>query len=305
MYIFFDENASACFRQKTAMQSQIKNVLIGFETKLISKGLTHLIQINGAKTQNNKTINTKKSQTVQARIGPNDKDKQISMQLRSKRSSSVSSKKMEDMTKRTPKCNAMENSDTNIKQIQIVGPGNENTNLDNDKKKLCFIAVFDTGMTPPPPKVFGDVLQFFLKDKGTSLTTLSEVKAQVQYGLLSGNRLGSLLNMMNQIYLPTILSNHSWPTSVRKELSEKLHKFMATLTESVNQEKGKTVLYVPKEEIQGRSVQCQVTFFCDAALLLKKKKKELLADTELIRGLESLLIHWTRQIEEMVKKSNN
>eukprot|EP01083_Nonionella_stella_P177342 623003_1 len=154
--------------------------------------------------------------------------------------------------------------------------------------------VFDTGLAPPPPSILSNksnqMIQFFLKDPDVSLIKCKETRLSVQYGIISGNRLESLLSMMNKIYLPTILGNVSWPKSVQKDLSEKLHKFMAALTESVNHQKGKTVLYVPKE-----------TSIDGIDHLNTDSIQTLSNDTELVRRLESTLIHWTRQIEEMVK----
>lgn len=98
----------------------------------------------------------------------------------------------------------------------------------------------------------------------------------MQYGVVSGNVMDSLLQVMTSVYVPTFVANDSWPESVRKEFSRQLHKFMASLTESANHMKGHTVLYLPDEDLSNPS------------------------DKDLIQRLESTLIHWTRQIKEVV-----
>jgi hypothetical protein len=66
---------------------------------------------------------------------------------------------------------------------------------------------------------------------------------------------------------------------VKKDFSGQLHKFMASLTETANQSRGHTVLYLPEEDVSDidRSVK----------------------DKDLVQRLEAILIHWTRQIKEV------
>ncbi len=54
---------------------------------------------------------------------------------------------------------------------------------------------------------------------------------------------------------------------------------MASLTETANQSRGHTVLYLPEEDVSDidRSVK----------------------DKDLVQRLEAILIHWTRQIKEV------
>ena len=141
----------------------------------------------------------------------------------------------------------------------------------------------------------GSKWQFFLKEANVSLISVSATRSAVQYGMVSGNRLESLEAMMQCIYLPSILYNEWWPDSVQKDLAEKLHKFMAALTESVNLEKGKTVLYVPRDiDCDGGVGDGGGGGAGDEPLDGERAKHS-------VRRLESTLIHWTRQIEEMVK----
>ena len=79
-----------------------------------------------------------------------------------------------------------------------------------------------------------------------------------------------------------MLKEESWPDTVKKQFTGQLHKFMASLTEVTYERKGKTVLYIPQERTTG-----------------KKKDKDL------IQRLESILIHWTRQVKEVVNNQDN
>lgn len=123
-------------------------------------------------------------------------------------------------------------------------------------------------------------MQYFLKPYEEGQLTVANIGESVQYGLVSGSAMDSLLKLMNGVYLPTFLSNDTWPESVKKEFSGQLHKFMASLTETANQVKGHTVLYLPDEDLKD----------CEAASL----------DKDLVQRLESTLNYWTKQIKEVV-----
>ncbi|XXQ31513.1 AAA+ ATPase domain-containing protein [Plasmodiophora brassicae] len=123
-------------------------------------------------------------------------------------------------------------------------------------------------------------LQYFIKDNGKTLLSIADARDAVQYGIVSGPALDNIFAVMTNLYVPTFLNNSSWPASVRKDFSGQLHKFMANLTETVNHSKGSTILYMPDEDLSD----------VEAAV----------ADKDLIQRLESTLIHWTRQIKEVV-----
>jgi len=85
--------------------------------------------------------------------------------------------------------------------------------------------------------------------------------------------------------LPSFLHEQNWPDSVKKDFTGQLHKFMSTLTEAKHQSRNETVLYIPSEEIS------------DMDLAAK--------DKDLIQRLETTLIHWTRQIKEVVSADSS
>eukprot|EP00163_Fabomonas_tropica_P002875 TRINITY_DN1232_c0_g1_i1.p1 TRINITY_DN1232_c0_g1~~TRINITY_DN1232_c0_g1_i1.p1 ORF type:complete len:4516 (+),score=1594.38 TRINITY_DN1232_c0_g1_i1:127-13674(+) len=130
-----------------------------------------------------------------------------------------------------------------------------------------------------------EILYFIRTDDKRAITP-ENIGDVVQYGTIEGSAVESLLRLMGNVYVPTFLSNETWPESIKKEFAGQLHKFMASCTETVYSMKGSTELYIPKEDIT------------DPELVAREKK-------DLVQRLESALIHWTRQIKEVVSNQEN
>ncbi|AAZ13090.1 dynein heavy chain, putative [Trypanosoma brucei brucei TREU927] len=96
-----------------------------------------------------------------------------------------------------------------------------------------------------------------------------------------GNLLEGFLRQLQYSIAPTLLQNR-WPDSLEKDVRSALHRFMAAVTENVNRLKGQTVLYVPSD------------------LFSKVDLAEAHQNRELVQGFEAVVIHWTRQIKEVV-----
>ncbi|KAJ3242061.1 Dynein heavy chain 2, axonemal [Chytriomyces hyalinus] len=116
------------------------------------------------------------------------------------------------------------------------------------------------------------------------IITEQNFEKSFQYGTVSGETMDSLLRMMQGVYVPMFMENKQWPESVRKDFRSQMHKFMAFLTDATYQVKGHTVLYVPVEE------------FTSPEVAAKSKN--------VVQRLESLVIHWTRQIKEVVNNQH-
>ena len=127
-------------------------------------------------------------------------------------------------------------------------------------------------------------IQYFLKPEGTALT-MESIASAVQYGTVHGSPVGSLLRLMSGVFVPLCLRDQSWPDTIKKEFSGQLHRFMASLTETAWDQRGTTTLYIPSEDLQ----------IPEAAA----KQKDL------VQRLESTLIHWTRQIKEVVNRQDD
>ena len=116
--------------------------------------------------------------------------------------------------------------------------------------------------------------------------TVKNIDRVVTCGKFFGSPQDSLLRLMSNVYVPSVVQNKSWPDSVKKDFSGQLHKFMAQLTESANLSlRGQTVLYVPAEPLG--------------------EPREVAKEKDLVQRLESTLIHWTRQIKEVVGTQDN
>lgn len=84
---------------------------------------------------------------------------------------------------------------------------------------------------------------------------------------------------MQDIYVPLVFDNEAAQVSVTKDFREDFDKFMATLTESIYEAKGQTLLYLPPLHYTGSI-------------------KDLALNKELTQRLEQIIIRWTRQIKE-------
>lgn len=127
-------------------------------------------------------------------------------------------------------------------------------------------------------------LLYMVRD-ASKFITADNIDANVHYGLVNGSTMDNMLQMMAGVYVPAVIGNRTWPDSVRKEFMGQLHKFMANLTEAAFEAKGKTVLYIPQEELG--------------------KPEAAASEKDLVQRLESTLIHWTRQIKEVILNQDN
>lgn len=154
------------------------------------------------------------------------------------------------------------------------------------------------------------------------------------FGVLrGGDALHSLLRAMHGLYIPVVVGNNSWPEAVKADFTAQLHKFMANLTETVYEIKGKTILYIPIEHITDAKASVLPSFttwrmstacllyapppslpinhslklaspLCThpatgfATLQAASKQKDL------VQRLESTILHWTRQIKEVVNQQD-
>ena len=151
-------------------------------------------------------------------------------------------------------------------------------------KKLAYF--IKTAATPTQP---ADATTVSLS---TPPLTLFTIQHSVYFGAIDGALLDSLLRHMSSLYLPAFLASSTWPDSVKRELTGHVHKFMAALTESANQARGHTVLYLPDEHTAADSTP--------AALLSVQQLQQLVLDKDYVQRVESTVIHWTRQIKEVV-----
>ncbi|XP_053403796.1 dynein axonemal heavy chain 2-like isoform X5 [Mercenaria mercenaria] len=137
--------------------------------------------------------------------------------------------------------------------------------------------VVDQIVPPHPP----EQVSYFIKQENTEEITAENFLKVVQYGSVKGMHIESLLRVMMGIYAPIFFENTSWPDSIKNDFSAQLHKFLATLTDTRWKLEGKTVLYIPTEGT-------------------KIPTEEAAKNKELVQRLETAMIHWARQIKEVL-----
>ena len=127
---------------------------------------------------------------------------------------------------------------------------------------------------------------YFLRADGMEVSR-ENIARVVQFGKSNGtgaDSIQSLLRIMSTVFVPCFHNDTLWPDSFRREFSGQVQKFMATLTETAYEINGNTVLYVPREDFSNME-QC-------------------VRDKDLVQRLETTLIHWTRQIKEVLTGSD-
>lgn len=121
---------------------------------------------------------------------------------------------------------------------------------------------------------------YFIRQAPVPITP-ENFEETVQYGTVRGAYIPALLRLLSGVYVPQIFMNKSWPESIRNHFVSHLHRFLASLTDTRYKLEGHTVLYIPAEAIK-----------MDPAVVVK--------DKELVQRLETSMIHWTRQIKEVL-----
>ncbi|XP_063305793.1 dynein axonemal heavy chain 2 [Pelobates fuscus] len=137
---------------------------------------------------------------------------------------------------------------------------------------------------PNMPAQNVEQLMYFIRKERAPLTP-ENLEETLQFGSMRGSYIVALLRLMNGIYAPYIFSNTSWPESIRNNFSAHVHRFLATLTDTRYKLQGHTVLYIPIEAMN---------LVPDAAI----------KDKELVQRLETAMVHWTRQIKEVLSEQD-
>ncbi|XP_071165421.1 dynein axonemal heavy chain 2-like [Mytilus edulis] len=128
-------------------------------------------------------------------------------------------------------------------------------------------------------------MTYFIKCQFTTKLTADNFHKIFRYGSLQGQHLQSLLRLMDGFFAPAFFENTSWPDSIQNEFASHLHRFLAKLTDTRWRLADKTVLYVPMEG-------------------LKTSPEEAARKKEYIQRLEAAMIHWIRQIKEVLATQN-
>ncbi|XP_068785621.1 dynein axonemal heavy chain 2, partial [Struthio camelus] len=124
-------------------------------------------------------------------------------------------------------------------------------------------------------------LAFFIRLSEGEITAADFGRA-VQFGTARRPCLDSLQRLLEALLLPRLFGGAAWPESVRGEFFAEVYHFMTSLTDTRSRLRGRTVLYVPVEA-------------------LSVEPAAAAADRALVQRLEPSVIHWTRQIKEVLR----
>ncbi|XP_039193883.1 dynein heavy chain 2, axonemal isoform X2 [Crotalus tigris] len=124
-------------------------------------------------------------------------------------------------------------------------------------------------------------LTYFIRQEKAEITE-ENFHEVVQFGSVRKPYIDSLMRMLNAVYLPRLFRKGSWPESIKNEFFSEIYHFMTSLTDTRYKVKGRTVLYIP---IESRSISAEVA----------------LKDKALVQRLETSMIHWTRQIKDVLR----
>jgi dynein heavy chain len=155
--------------------------------------------------------------------------------------------------------------------------------IENPKQRVLLAFIDPRNglvVTPNLPSFEIEELAYFVKNE-ESIVTAENFDFIVQCGTVKSTYIDSLLRLLKDHFGPTFFTNQSWPDGIRNNFSGQLHRTMAHLTDAQHRTVGHTVLYIPDE---GPAMHSP-----DAA-----KNKEL------VQRLEGSVIHWTRQIKEVL-----
>ncbi|CAJ0965701.1 unnamed protein product [Ranitomeya imitator] len=153
---------------------------------------------------------------------------------------------------------------------------------DVTQETLCvyFDPLSGLHVEPNMPSQNVEQLIYFIRKDRVALTP-ENLDETLQFGSIRGSYIVTLLRLMNGIYAPYIFSDNSWPESIRNNFLAHVHRFLAALTDTRYKLQGHTVLYIPIEAMH-------------------LKSEEAVNDKELVQRLETAMVHWTRQIKEVL-----
>ncbi|XP_076026906.1 dynein axonemal heavy chain 2 [Genypterus blacodes] len=123
-------------------------------------------------------------------------------------------------------------------------------------------------------------LTVFIRAAGMVITVETFDRA-VQFFTVQGNSTQSMLRKLTCLHSPMVALNTAWEKSIRDHYTMNMHCYLAKLTDNVFKKVGNTVFYIPTEAMQQTAEQAS-------------------KDKKLVQRLETVMIHWTDQIKEVM-----
>ncbi|KAF1380471.1 hypothetical protein PFLUV_G00164080 [Perca fluviatilis] len=123
-------------------------------------------------------------------------------------------------------------------------------------------------------------LSYFSRMPG-AIITAETFEVAVQFGTVRGDPTQRLLHDMTCLHAPPVALSAWREKSIKDNYVNNMHCFLANLTDDVYKKVGNTVLYIPMEGLQ----RCP---------------EEASKDKKLVQRMETVMIHWTDQIKELL-----
>uniref|UniRef100_A0A3Q3RVK4 Dynein axonemal heavy chain 2 n=1 Tax=Mastacembelus armatus TaxID=205130 RepID=A0A3Q3RVK4_9TELE len=130
------------------------------------------------------------------------------------------------------------------------------------------------------PLMVGEQLCYFIRKSGAVITE-ETFDSAVLFGTVRGDPARRLLNEMTCLHAPAIALSTFRDKHIKDNYTSNLHCYLASFTDDVYKKVGKTVLYIPMEGLQ---------------YSLEEANK----DNNLVQRMESIVIHWTDQIKQVL-----
>ncbi|XP_077357601.1 dynein axonemal heavy chain 2 isoform X2 [Festucalex cinctus] len=123
-------------------------------------------------------------------------------------------------------------------------------------------------------------LAYFIREPGSTITP-ENFYEEVEYGTVQGDPTESLLHFVTSLHSDENDISSDWEAGIKDNYINGMHNYLSILTDNVSKREGKTLLYIPMEGLN------------DSA-------EEGSKDTRLVQRMESVLIHWSDQIKELL-----
>ena len=108
-------------------------------------------------------------------------------------------------------------------------------------------------------------------------------------GVLEPNSMKDVMGLIENVFAPAFRAPVKWPESVRKDFQFQLDRFLASLVEATYMAENKTILYIPDANLNSS---------------LLPSIKDAAHDKDYVSRLEAIVIHWTRQIKEVLARQD-
>ncbi|XP_027143976.1 dynein heavy chain 2, axonemal isoform X2 [Larimichthys crocea] len=123
-------------------------------------------------------------------------------------------------------------------------------------------------------------LFFFIRVAG-SIITAETFDVVIQFGTVRGDPAKRLLHDMTCVHAHAVALSAHGEKSIKDNYTNHMHCYLASLTDDVYKKVGKTVLYIPLEGLQS-------------------SPEEAIKNKKLVQRMETVMIHWTDQIKELL-----